>query len=252
MKKFKFFALSALVALPCVLSAAEDDTIMTFGTTGIDTYADGTTQVLDNECYALVWVKAGSVFGGIAADGSAVDAANNRIIGIFPVASGGKCPDQTVEFTKAYLDQLGAGSFRLVMLDTRKGDGTVSVKDGKFDSANGRVNGYVEVLETAASFSVRKASEPVSIASVSEIPGYIDQKCRIVDFKVDGEYAYITVAGTTKILDYGVSAGETADAAQAGKADKSVQAGVDGGTVTFKVPKSGVSGFYKVDRAPLK
>ena len=258
MKNLKTFALAALAALPCALFAGEANSILKFGTTGPDTYADGQTVVLDGECYALVWTKAGAAFGGVKVDGTAVDADNNMVVGIFPIAKDGKCPENYVEVEPSFAKKYGDGSFGLVLLDTRKSDGTVSVKDGKFDAEGGRVNGYVatnakvELKEGVTVRTTSKAVEPVAVASVSEIPGYLDQQCVITGIRTDKEFAYITVAGTNGKIDYGVSAGETADAAGTGKADKSVQAGADGAEITFKVPKQGLSGFFRVDRAPLK
>ena len=47
--------------------AGVDNVAITFSTPGPDTYKDG-RQVLDGECYALVWTPTGAAFGGIAAD----------------------------------------------------------------------------------------------------------------------------------------------------------------------------------------
>ena len=63
--------------------AAVNDTLISFSTPGVDTYADG-TAVRDGECYALVW-SADGVFEGLDVNGRPLDAADAVVL-VAPVA----------------------------------------------------------------------------------------------------------------------------------------------------------------------
>ncbi len=65
MKNLIFLSVLAASVSAC---AAVNDLVLTFSSTGPDRYQDG-TQVLDGECYALVWLPSGST--GFALAGTA-------------------------------------------------------------------------------------------------------------------------------------------------------------------------------------
>ena len=94
MKKTVFSALAAI--LVGTAFAAANDTLVMFSTKGPDTYADG-TQVLDKECYALVWDKDSEPFS-VAADGTTT---GGDIVLFAPFAEKGRCPKVLFEVDAA-------------------------------------------------------------------------------------------------------------------------------------------------------
>jgi hypothetical protein len=95
---------------------------LTFSTTGIDRYADG-TQVLDNEKYALVYMtSAATNFGGFYTDGTLVNTNQNQLLCKLPVAKSGRCPEQVVQFDASIIKKGSGGKYVVVLLDTRAPD----------------------------------------------------------------------------------------------------------------------------------
>jgi hypothetical protein len=92
----------------------------TVHTAGPDKYADGTT-VLAGETYLLVYVAAGSVFGGVYQNGAVSD--GSVVAASFKADKNSSCPYSPVVYpTDKYPE---GGKWALVLLDTRKADGTV-------------------------------------------------------------------------------------------------------------------------------
>lgn len=250
MNIFKHIALAAMLASPCAAFCGEDNYVLTFGTTGPDCYADG-TQVADGECYALVWTKRGGTLD-ITVDGAA---ANDtcKVLGIFACAENHACPERFVQVSSGFFKANGEGAFSLVLLDTRKGDGTVSAKDGAFDKEAGRVNGYVAVSSASSQFSIAKVSSQATVSTPTAVPAEIENPV-ITGYEIRDGKAYITVSGTSRKLDYGVAVGDTAAAARQNEASAGVKAGKDGEAIelTVELPADKPVGFFKVGRAPLK
>jgi hypothetical protein len=95
---------------------------LTFSTTGIDRYADG-TQVLDNEKYALVYMtSAATNFGGFYTDGTLVNTNQNQLLCTLPVAKSGRCPEQVVQFDASIIKKAAGGRYVVALLDTRAPD----------------------------------------------------------------------------------------------------------------------------------
>jgi len=95
---------------------------LTFSTTGIDRYADG-TQVLDNEKYALVYMtSAATNFGGFYTDGTLVNTNANQLLCTLPVAKSGRCPEQVVQFDASIIKKGSGGRYVVALLDTRAPD----------------------------------------------------------------------------------------------------------------------------------
>ncbi len=246
MKKVIGMAL-AMAAAVC-FGEAQNDLRVTFSTKGPDAYKDGTT-VLDGEFYALVW-SAGE-FGGFAADGSVV---GGKVLATVPFAKDGRLPFTKFLIPAAEKADYATGSFSVVLLDTRKADGTLAesvVVDGM--KAPAAVNGWVAtatvgVAEAAASASLGVAS-PVTIASASALPEDAPTPV-ITGVRKEGDYLVLTVKGTAAYLRYNVAGGATPDAIGS---EGSAEAPKDGATseddtIELKVPVKGESGFYKVIR----
>jgi len=90
-------------------------------TPGPDTYADG-TPVLVGESYLLVHVAKDKEFGGLFMDGTLVDSKNNTIVFRWQTEAAGRCSLIPVQYAA---DKYVDGSWVIVVLDTRKVDGTV-------------------------------------------------------------------------------------------------------------------------------
>jgi len=96
--------------------------VVEMSTPGPDTYADGTTPVLVGETYLLVHVAKDKEFGGLFMDGTLVDSKNNTIVFRWQTEVAGRCSLIPVQYPS---DKYVEGSWVIVVLDTRKADGTV-------------------------------------------------------------------------------------------------------------------------------
>jgi len=94
---------------------------MTISTPGPDYYKDG-TPVLDGETYLLVYLKTNAVFQGVLMNGSLVDPVNN-VVATTAHALNGACLFKPIQYSTS--DFPASGQWTIVMLDTRKADGTV-------------------------------------------------------------------------------------------------------------------------------
>jgi len=104
---------------------------LTFSTKGKDYYADGTTQVYDNEKYALVYMTSSTNnFGGFYTDGTLVNTNQNQLLYIAAVAKNGCCPEQIVEFDARIIKKGTGGRYVVVLLDTRAPDTATTGKLG--------------------------------------------------------------------------------------------------------------------------
>jgi len=279
----KFVAFSLFVFTSYFAFAAANDTLISFSTPGPDVYADG-TAVLDGECYALVWTKAGATFAGFAADGTAVGS-DSKVVVFAPVAKGGRCPTVVFELDAALAESYQGGSFGVYLCDTRLANGKVGGLNAKGMPV--AVNGYgkakvgeetsesLQNLEVASSSpssgKVALMAAPVSSSSLvrvtteSEIPeGTPDPQ--ITAIKVDDAYVYLTVKGTRQCLQYAateVIVDATPSSSQDKEGSSSVARGegaastVQGAAttdeeITLIVSKKSEGGFYKVGRKETK
>ena len=236
------------VVLACGMAfGAENDTLITFSTPGTDRYADG-TAVRDGECYALVWVKDGAEFAGIAADGTVVDPATSAILLSAPVAKGGRCPSVVFELDAALAKRYEGGAFSVYLLDTRNAAGRV-----RGIGANGRVvavNGYGKAggvgegePKKDALFAAKGGG--VAVVAKSALPKDAP-KPLIKAMKVLGGNVYLTVSGTLPCLQY-----RPERVALGGKAETEAGQPVDGKAgedVILVMPAKGNSGFFRVGR----
>lgn len=246
-----------LAALAAVAATADVDNVrITFQTPGPDRYQDG-AKVLDGEFYALVWVADGASFRGFKADGALVATEGNALIAQGPAAKGGRLPLCKAEVTSAQAVTYANGSFKVVLLDTRDADGSLSAKVAAADGswAPSKVNGCSEVAGMTARDAAYAASlsieAPITIAMDSEVPEGTPAPV-ITGFRLrqgaNGTEAVITVKGTVPYLNYcaaSVSAGEgTAEALT----DAAANGAANGGEVEIVVPANGKSGLFKVIR----
>lgn len=211
------------------------------------------TAVLDGEFYALVWVKAGAAFGGFNADATLVDAEANELVAVVPFAKGGRLPATKKQLAAETAPHYAAGSFAVILLDTRTADGTLAAvaKDEVGRPFPVKVNGCsalaVQTAESAAYSAALGIDAPIQIAAASAVPAGTPMP---VITKVvmrqgpNGQEMVISVKGTVPYLDY-TAANEKGAAVEATAATGKASAD---DTIEIVVPATGTSGLYKVIR----
>ena len=238
----------SLVVAAGLCFGAANDTLISFSTAGTDRYGDG-TPVLDGECYALVWTANGAAFGGFAADGSLLSAADRLVVAV-SLAAGGRCPATLLEIDAADAALYEGGSFGLYLLDTRVKDvaGAVSV-GGAGALANGAAGVTVNAAGKAAGGAVAGDSSPLSSSSLNsptavslaEVGVYakIDEP-QIRAVKIEDAKVELKVSGLSPAAEYFVVAG-----AAPGAVERQLPATAAGDTFTFDQP-AGNATFFRV------
>ncbi len=235
----KLMAMVAAFGLAVAGFAAVNDALLTFSTPGPDKYADG-TEVLDGECYALVWTKAGAMFAGLKADGTPV-AETDKVILVAPVAKGGRCPTILYQIPAATADALTDGAYGVYLLDTRvkATDGSTTLAgfaDGKPVAVNAQA--AVGVSTTASSAGQASMAAATAVGGAAVMAETIIDVPKITGLKVEGAKIQVTVAGMSPVATYKVYTG-----AQPGKLEKMVEAEAKDGTFTFDKPEGQ---FFKI------
>ena len=210
-----------------------NDTFLSISTKGPDMYMDGST-VLDGECYAVVWTKAGATFGGFAADGRLLSE-NDRLLLVASLAKGGRCPSTLVEIDVKDMDGFKGGTLALYLLDTRvkAADGSVRVGGaglvafeapdalnaaglaGRADGATGSIGGGAVALAEVGAYA--EIGEP-----------------RISAFKVEEATVELTVEGMSATADYFVLQGATPS-----KVEQTMETTFNGEKLTVTKPDAG-------------
>ena len=180
-----------------------------FSSTGPDKYADG-TPVMDGEVYALVWAKAGSAFAGFNADGTLVDATNNKLVSAAPIATAQHCPPVMYMLTGANSDLNAQGSFSVYLMDTRvKSAAGTKVGGLNADGTFKAINATTEVAEAVKGGSSTNAEAAAASGAVATaVPADAPQP-KITAVQVVGGKVIVKVADTVPYLQYGISAGKT-------------------------------------------
>ena len=228
-----------LLAAMSAMSAfgAANDTLITFSTPGVDTYADG-TRVLDGECYALVWTKDGSSFGGISAAGEMLSA-DDRLVLVAPVAKGGRCPANVLEIAAAAAPKFEGGKFGLYLLDTRvrQADGKVALapfENGFPKVVNAAGDAGAGSVDAAGALSATGAVSLGKVGVQSEI-----QAPKITSIRIEGANVTLEVEGMSPAADYFVVPGSAP-----GAFAPALDAKVEG--EAFKFEKPADAAFFKV------
>ena len=237
MKKLSLLA----AALAGALGAGAVPSFVQFSSAGPDTYADGTT-VLDGEIYALVASKTG--FQGLEADGSLVDSVNDTLIGLAPLAKGGRCPP--VVFT---LPDGVEGNLAVYLLDTRvraMADSQPMVAGRQADGSPAAVNSYVAVKAAAADSAAHVAAVSGAGAVASAVPAEAPQPV-VKGIRVVGAQVILTVGGTVPYIQYTVTGG----ASLSNMEKHNLAAGLNGaeGDITLEVEDAADNRFFRVTRA---
>ena len=206
MKKLSILAAASMMAA-CAFAALPS--YVMFSSEGPDTYADG-TPVMDGEVYALVWAKTGSAFAGFNADGTLVDATNNKLVSAAPIATAQHCPPVMYMLTGANSDLDATGSFSVYLMDTRVKTATETKVGGlNADGTFAAVNTTTEVAEAVKGGSSAKAeAAPASAAVATAVPADAPTP-KITAVQVVGGKVIVKVSDTVPYLQYGISAGKT-------------------------------------------
>lgn len=172
--------------------AAAGDMARGYLTSGKDVYSNG-DSLLAGECYALVWIRSGYVFGGFNINGTVVDAVNNDLVAVASVANPSERSPITFLVDADYVGKHTSGDYYVLALDTRCVDGTLA-KLG----ANGfpvQINGWAYAQVTtqpvkkagvlAASSMTSSAGLVIDIASLipADLPRPVITK---IDTDADG------------------------------------------------------------------
>ena len=214
--------------------AAVNDTLISFSTPGVDTYADG-TAVRDGECYALVW-SADGVFEGLDVNGRPLDAADAVVL-VAPVAKDGRCPDLVYQVDAARAAAFAGGQYGVYLLDTRRTDAatgktTVGLEDGKLvfvRTSAAATDGLAAPAAAGAAGAVGGAAATV----------YTEIEPPVVAIKVDAAVITLTVSGMNPFADYWVQKGtDLKDVSE-----KVADVPADG---VVALPKTDDAAFFKV------
>jgi hypothetical protein len=148
-------SLIALAMTMTVLQLRADTLTLAVSTDGPDLYADD-TPVLVGESYLVVYVKSGAIFSGVQSDGALVNPVDNIAVLTLQAIAGSRCPYTPISYSSADYD--ANGTWMLVLLDTRKADGSVG----------GLVAGY-----SATDISPAKKASSTSLNSLSGKSGVV-------------------------------------------------------------------------------
>ena len=247
MKKILVTMVSA--ALAGVAFAAANDAVITFSTKGPDTYANG-DKVLNKECYALVFDKAGEPFT-VAADGTTT---GGEIVLVAPVAKGGCCPRVRFEVNanlvaKKYTD----GEWKVYLLDTRRyganGTTLAPLKNGKptlVNAAEEVAGSTVAVSSSSGATGALAITGGTTAATASELPAGFDKQPKIAGIDLVGDKVFVTVENTVPYLAYDLTEGGSPD--DVSKKVNDPRTGGDDGTVVLVAPKKEGGAFFRVNR----
>lgn len=256
----------ALLLATAMAAVAQATVNVVFSTTGApDTYADGTV-VQDGEAYALVWARDGHAFAGLDLYGNAVDAENNAVLAVRPLAKNGHCAKTMFTIENDVDAQYADGDYQLVLLDTRAED-----ENGNFvaKGTSGRVNGWglakngrVRAMGRARTHTRKRKEESagaslqsVSIETVnadnvvthtSTLPKDLKiDNPKITGIEVKDDVVILTVTGGSELLNFNVASGETTACADIARATTGQQGKK---TMTFSVPRTEGQCFFRIVR----
>ena len=242
-------AFGIIASLSLTAGAAQNDLLVSFSTKGTDTYADS-SEVLDGECYALVWDDASAPFA-VAADGTTT---GGEIVLVAPLARKGRCPKVMFEVDADLAAERYSegGDWKVYLLDTRIfGAGGVTLapfKDGRPTVVNAAgVVGDASVTLSAGSPVSCAVDAATSAATASAVPAaFGDVKPRISGIDVRDGMVYVTVEDTLSCLAYDLSTGATPDAVSERVNDP--RTGGDDGKVILVSPAKEGGAFFRVNR----
>lgn len=248
MKLTKFCAFSTALLAASLAFADADDVRVSFSTVGPDYYADGVTQVVDGEWYALIWQAAEDTVVDIDTTLKAVNPDECEVMLAAPLASGHRCPPVLFEVDSA--DAKKTGIYRVYLLDTRdlSGNPSPSSKNTAGERVPVRVNGIAATsAEAAAGGSRIKVSNSTVAATFVETNVDNVAKPKIVGFDPSGDKVLITVTGMVPSVNYAITKGATLQTMET----TTVKLDSNDNNIAIEVKKDEAN-FFKVVRAKIK
>ena len=267
MKNFIGVLMVVLMSMGVAFADGQENVPITVSTTAPATYADGTV-VRPGEFFALVWVKDAGTAVAFQADGTlSAPAGDAELIAAGPWANkdGWLWPLRGYVIPKAL--QAKGGELRLLVLDTRKADGSLfsdysvtAQNDAVLRETEGRASLPVAVSasDAVAGFALDNGKSAIGgvgairVASPSVLPPNVP-KPEIVATRFEGEGAnrkmILTVKKTAWYLQYNAAMGATPETI-GGKVAEQVKDGkaTADETIEIAVPANGDKGFVKVIR----
>ena len=249
---------SVISAFAAIASAAAfagmNNILVSFSTPGPDKYSDG-TDVLDGECYALVWTPNGSEFQGINANGIA--AGDSKVVLAAPLAKDKKCPKVLFEVDEDYANaNYPNGTWSVVLLDTRvfKLDGETGkpveedgcrVVESHGDKTN--VNGFGVVGSAKANAVKGVTAKTMDDVAASSGTVAADTPAPVVkEITFDDKNVYITITSTKPAFRYTLESGDTPDSVAEGAGADSTYGSATSDVILAKPKKLGGE-FFKVN-----
>lgn len=209
-----------------------NDLLVMFSTPGPDKYADG-TQVLDNECYALVYAKGDK----------------QETVLTFPGAKDGKCPPVlfSIDEEDAAKNYQG-GTWGVYLLDTRdfEKDPTGKTLSGVDEAGQPKVVNVKASVEDgiASSGGFNSASAQVGVAAgaydLTDVP-----QPKVTGIKIVGANVVVTVANTRPFVGYTLQSGSDVSNF-AVPADTASVSGDAAKEINLVTPKKDGAQFFKV------
>lgn len=182
-----------------------DKKTLTFSTTGVDKYTDGTT-VLDNEQYALVYVAPTKTFGGFYTDGSLVNTDDNQLLCKLAAAKDGKCPEKRVQFPWSLIKKSAGGSFVVVVLDTRAPDTSTTGKLGDLIMGWGVAGQTAGISSSSIEIkSISNSEQAVNAGNAPQLPPDVAAPV-ITGIEVKGDKVVVTIDKASPKAYYGLNA----------------------------------------------
>lgn len=226
----KTIAVLFAMAAAAVFAVGSDDFLVTFSTPGPDKYADG-TEVLDNECYSLVYTV-----GDVQTRVLTVSAAKN-----------GKCMPVLFVLTAAEAAQFKGGEWGVFLLDTRDFAKDATGKTLSELDSNGQpkvVNVTAAVAEGITADGIANASATSAVTAGSYDLAAVPTP-KVTGIKIVGANVVVTVKDTVPYVGYTLQAGSDVKAFSVpdGAATASGNAA---GEIMLVTPKAEGAQFFKV------
>ena len=226
--------MAGLVLAFAGMATAAMDTVLTFSTVGPDRYADG-TDVVDGECYALVWTADVDGFA-LSDDGTAT---GGKVVLVAPVAEDRRCPPVKLNIKADVASQYDGGVWGVYLLDTRESP------EGERVISGVKLIPSATVEVASDGYLVRKTTKSSALLGASA--GVVDAESLVAAVAEGGD---VTVAADITLTDELVvtgnvtlNLGEYKITAASGKNAIQVAAG---GNLTIEATTGGItaaSGF---------
>jgi len=242
----KYIAFAAVAAAATGAFADAANVMVQFETTA-DYYADG-TPVKDGEWYAFCWSPDG-VFEGITTTYGPLDAANDKVFLMAPLAANGRCEGAFFQLSGAPNN----GKYCVLMLDTRlNGTGPVAGGTTQPDRAANLAiasGSYEKISSSTTTTSVGELTPVASANWDKPIDTATATTAKIAAIEVKDAKIKVTVEDMIKGVRYNIMSGETPTAIETYESAKPSAATKTSDTI--EIDKKGDAKFLKLTHEPM-